>query len=152
MTTAKKVLLVGECGEAIGESEGPVRRVDVDVRTAGSGTEALALHRAQNADLIVTDLDLVDMTAQHLCETVRGDERLRNVSLLVLCSPEESERQRAAECRANAHIVRPVDSEALANQVARLLEIPPGPASASWPDSPSEVATGPTRSSAPRRT
>ena len=124
MTTRKRVLLVGNCGGTIGGSEGPLRRGDVEVRTAASGVEALALHRAHNADLIVTDLDISDMTAQELCERVRSDESSRNVSLLVLCGSDDVERRRAADCKANAHIVRPVDGEALARQVTRLLAIP----------------------------
>lgn len=123
MVNGKKVLLVGDCGGMIQSSEGPLQRAELVVRTASSGREALTAHRIYEADLIVTDLDLPDMTAEHLCQLIREDGHLRKVSLLVVCGADEGERQRAADCRANSHVVRPVDGEALAVQITRLLAI-----------------------------
>jgi CheY-like chemotaxis protein len=117
------VLLVGNCSNLAGEEGGPLAGARVAVRTAATASEALAQHRATPADLIVMDLDLPDATAEEFCDEVRADQMLREVSLLVLCGASESERRRAADCRANAHVVTPVDADALAREVLPLLSV-----------------------------
>src|SRR5512147_713435 len=99
MISGKRVLLVGDSGGTIGASEGPLRRADVEVVLARGGEEAITRHRERAVDLIVADLDLPDMSAERLCEVVRNDSTLRNVSLLVLCGADEADRRRAADCR-----------------------------------------------------
>lgn len=119
----RSVLLVGECGSLRGEEGGVLSGAQVDVRTAPTAVAGLRQHRDVPADLIVVDLDLPDATAEQFCEAVREDEILRNVSMLVLCGTSDLERQRAAECRANAHVVTPVDADSLAQQVLPLLSV-----------------------------
>jgi DNA-binding response OmpR family regulator len=122
MATSKSVLLVGSCSELAGNGNGAGNRA-VEVFTAKTAAEALLRHRADPADLIALDLDPPDMSAEQFCDTIRADEQLRNVSLLVLCGPGEDDRLRAAGCRANAHIVRPVDAAALSVEIGRLLAV-----------------------------
>jgi DNA-binding response OmpR family regulator len=124
MGTKKRVLLVGSSTALAYSSETAEWRSTVEVRTAGAGGEALALHRAEKADILVADLDLPDGPAEQLCDTIRQDEALRRVALLVLCGTDEAERRRAADCRANAHIVRPSNLGALGDEITRLLSIP----------------------------
>ncbi len=118
------MLLVGSGGKLGAGSNGPLRRAGVAIRTAATAAEALALHRTANADLIVTDLDLPDLTAEQLCRQIREAETFRRVALVVLCGADEGERRRAAECRANVQLIRPEDAEAFAAQLARLLATP----------------------------
>jgi DNA-binding response OmpR family regulator len=96
----------------------------IDVRKAVTATEGLLLHRAESADVIAVDLDLPDGPAEQFCEFVRAETALRRVSLLVLCGPDEAERRRAADCRANAHIVRPTDARVLSDEIQRQLAVP----------------------------
>jgi CheY-like chemotaxis protein len=122
LTRTRGVLLGGSCaGLAAGAAV--LRRAALRVRAAATAAETLALHRAEHADLIVTDLDLPDLDAESLCQAVRADEALRNTSILVVCGADEVERRRAQACRANAHVVRPVDADALAAQITRLIAV-----------------------------
>lgn len=114
------VLLVGKSAELVAEA---LASESVSVRRATTAAEALAAHRAEKADLIVLDLDLPDGVAEAFCQTVRQDRQLRDVSLLVLCGSAEAERRRAADCRANAHVVVPADAKALAREVMPLLAV-----------------------------
>jgi DNA-binding response OmpR family regulator len=120
----RSVLLVGECANLGREGGWRLAGEQVEVRKAVTAADALREHRATPADLMVMDLDLPDTTAEQLCEEVRQDEALRSVSLLVLCSADESERRRAADCRANARKVTPVDADALAREILPLLTVP----------------------------
>jgi DNA-binding response OmpR family regulator len=122
MSRTRKVLLVGSCGK-LADRLAVLRRGAVQVRSAETAAQALELHRADRADLIVTDLDLADSTAERLCETLRAHEALCNVSILVACGPAENERRRAEACRANGQVVRPFDAEELAARVKGLMAV-----------------------------
>jgi DNA-binding response OmpR family regulator len=122
VSAKKRVILVGGCGSLPGDGE--AWPATIDVRRAATATEGLLLHRAESADVIAVDLDLPDGPAEQFCEFVRAEATLRRVSLLVLCGPEESERRRAADCGANAHIVRPTDARALSQEIQRQLAVP----------------------------
>ena len=122
MSRTRKVLLVGSCGK-LADRLGVLRGGTVRVRSAETAAEAVELHRADRADLIVTDLDLDDSTAERLCEALRTHEALRNVSILVACGPAESERRRAEACRANGQVVRPFGAEELAARIKGLMTV-----------------------------
>lgn len=116
------MLLVGSCGK-LADRLAVLRGGAVEVRSAESAAEALDRHRADRADLIVTDLDLVDSTAERLCEALRSHETLRNVSILVACGPGEGDRRRAEACRANGLVVRPLEAEELAARIEGLMTV-----------------------------
>ncbi len=118
----KRVLLVGSCGSLPGDDA--AWPASIEVRRAATATEGLSLHRAESADVIAVDLDLPDGPAEQFCEFVRAETTPHRVSLMVLCGPEEGERRRAADCRANAHIVRPADARALSEEIQRQLAVP----------------------------
>jgi DNA-binding response OmpR family regulator len=122
MLRSRKVLLVGSCGRQAKLLE-VLRSASVQARSAASAAEALELHRTARADLIVTDLDLADRTAEQLCEALRAHEELRNVSILVVCGPGERDQRRAEDCRANGYVVRPIDAGALAERITRLMAV-----------------------------
>jgi DNA-binding NarL/FixJ family response regulator len=122
VSTRKRVILVGSCGSLPGDGE--AWPATVEVRRAATATEGLLLHREESADVIAVDLDLPDGPAEQFCEFVRAEATLRRVSLMVLCGPDEIARRRAADCRANAHVVRPKDARALSEEVLRQLAVP----------------------------
>ena len=122
MSRTRKVLLVGSCAK-LADRLAVLRGAAVEVRSAVSAGEALELHEANRVDLIVTDLDLPDSTAERFCEALRTHEALRNVSILVACGPAESERRRAEACRANGHVVRPFEAEELAARIKGLMTV-----------------------------
>jgi CheY-like chemotaxis protein len=122
MSRTRKVLLVGSCGKLAGRLS-VLRERAIEVRSAETAAEALERHRADHANLIVTDLDLADSTAERLCEALRSHEALRNVSILVACGPAEGERRRAEACRANGQVVRPFGAEELAARIKGLMAV-----------------------------
>jgi len=123
MSAPKQLLFVGSCGELAEEIGRVLRNAGVVVKTAATAAEGLAVHETEKVDLVVTDLDLPDSTAERLCDAIRADERLRAVSVIVVCGADEPEMKRAADCRANAHVIRPTDAETFATEVKRLLGV-----------------------------
>jgi DNA-binding response OmpR family regulator len=122
MSATRRVLLVGGCGALPGDTEAWSARVEV--RRAATAAEGLALQRAESADVVAVDLDLPDGPAEAFCESVRAMKSQRRVSLIVVCGPDEDARRRAADCQANAHIVRPPTAGGLAAEIERYLAVP----------------------------
>jgi hypothetical protein len=118
----KRILTVGEeVGSAVRQVlVGPVERLD-----AASGREALAIHYAKAANVIAFGLDVPDMPAEAFARRIRENERLRDVSLLLVCGDTRDDVQRAARCRVNEVVRPPTDQAHLRAAVKRLLSIPP---------------------------
>lgn len=99
-------------------------RADVRIRSAGSNSQALALHRAERADLIIAHLN-DDLSGEALCAQIRDDAGLRGVSILLICGAQESEIGRCVSCNANAYVTMPIASAVLLQEAHRLLNIAP---------------------------
>jgi DNA-binding response OmpR family regulator len=87
-----------------------------------SGREALALHRKEQADLVIIKPDFPDMTCEQLCSDIRGDEGLKRVSILMVCSDKLSDIERCQKCGAN-DCIQPLTQETFLRKAARLLNI-----------------------------
>lgn len=98
-------------------------RGGIIVLPASSSEEVFALHRDQQADLIITDHGLPVMGGVQLCCKIRSDVALRDVSFIMICDrtgPGLAESQRAG---ANAILTRPLDSSELFSKVSHLLMV-----------------------------
>jgi DNA-binding response OmpR family regulator len=87
-----------------------------------SGREALNIHRNEEADLIIIKPDFPDMTCEQLCSVIRGDEDLRRVSILMVCSDKLSDIERCQKCDANDYI-HPLTPITFLRKAIRLLNI-----------------------------
>jgi response regulator RpfG family c-di-GMP phosphodiesterase len=87
-----------------------------------SGREALAVHRKEQADIVIIKPDFPDMPCEQLCSDIRGDEGLRRVSILIVCSDNPSDIERCQKCGANDYI-QPQTQTTFLRKVARLLNI-----------------------------
>ncbi len=98
------------------------KRGGLNVYPAHSSEEILDLHRSHDVDLIITDFALPQMGGEKLCSLIRGDFRLKDVSLLLVCNAEA-----AAECRragANAVLPAPINATEFFSRISELLVIP----------------------------
>ncbi len=98
---------------------------DIEMITAYSNEQALELHRSRKADLIITTLYGAGMNPVLFCSTLREDEGVRGVSIIVYCRDNEVERSESAQCRANAVLTLPVNGALLRETMLRLLSVPP---------------------------
>ena len=88
-----------------------------DVLRAHDGREALALARAQQPSLVVTDHMMPRLSGVELCRALRKDERLREVPVILLSAalpPEASE--------ASAWLAKPFELDEFESLVKRTLE------------------------------
>ncbi|HYQ48250.1 MAG TPA: response regulator, partial [Thermodesulfovibrionales bacterium] len=100
-------------------------RADVRIRTTGSNSQALEMHRTERADLIIAALDAGEMSGEELCGRIRDDAAMRSVSILLVCGSDESEISRCMNCSANAYVSLPAPPAILLQEAHRLLNIAP---------------------------
>jgi two-component system, OmpR family, phosphate regulon response regulator PhoB len=78
------------------------------VMTAGTGSEGLALARANLPDVVVLDLMLPDTSGYDVCKEIRADETLADIGVLMLTAKGEAEdRILGLEVGADDYVVKP---------------------------------------------
>jgi HAMP domain-containing protein/CheY-like chemotaxis protein/signal transduction histidine kinase len=96
---------------------------DIEITVAESGEEAIAILRAQPCDCVVLDLRLPDMSGFEILETIRQEERLRDLPVVVFTGKELSPEEDAQlHTIARSVVVKGVESpERLLDETALFL-------------------------------
>ncbi|MCL5021996.1 MAG: PilZ domain-containing protein [Nitrospirae bacterium] len=121
----KKVIVAKDIKAILEREKSFLDRSGVRIVTAATNEKALALHKAMRADLIIAKLATPDINGEVLCNRIREEEQLRNVSVILICSGTEVDLERCVRCRANAFISRPIDRDLLLQEAYRLLRVAP---------------------------
>jgi CheY-like chemotaxis protein len=124
MQGMKKVIIAEPVLRAVEKSNTLFGRGGIAVFPARTSEDVLALHRANNADLIVTDFALPVMDGTRLCLIIRGDSALKDVSLIMVCDAGGLFQAQCLQAGANTVMTKPVDPFELFTHVAELLVIP----------------------------
>jgi CheY-like chemotaxis protein len=120
----KKILLVDDIAIFVDKEKSILSRADFKIYTATSGEEALEIHKAENMDMIVTDLDMPGISGDKLCSIIRQDDRLKHVSVIIVCNNSATDLARIARCQTNAYITKPIRPVEFLEKVSKLLDIP----------------------------
>ncbi len=91
---------------------------------ARSSEEVLQLHRRHRADLIVTEFSLPAMGGAGLCREIRGAEVIKDVSIIMVCEPDQTSLAPCQESGANAVLVKPLDPTELYFRISELIAVP----------------------------
>jgi DNA-binding response OmpR family regulator len=121
----KKVIIAEELQPVIAKERSFLNRSGIKIISAATNDEALEMHRSNKADLIIAMLKGKGMSGEELCAAVRDDEALRRVSLMLVCSSSEEDRELCLRCRANAFVTTPVSPAVLLQEAHHLLSIAP---------------------------
>lgn len=120
-----RILVVDHSRGALLFQETILRRRDMQIMTALSGSEGLAKARMEKPNLIIFGYDLFDMAAPEFCREIRGHEETRSISLLLVSDrhqPDHGDLTLSAGC--NDVIFRPLHKPELDEKVERLTRIP----------------------------
>jgi two-component system response regulator protein GraR len=120
----KKIIITENLKRILEQGKHLLTRAGFIFHTATSGEEVLTLHRLEKADLIIIELNMPIISGDVLCERIRQDDFLKDVSILIVHSDQNSDRQRCESCGANALLQMPVSPDILFNEVSNLLHIP----------------------------
>jgi signal transduction histidine kinase len=92
-----------------------------EVETAHNGSEALAAAPACQPEVALLDIDLPDMTGYELASKLRGRAGKDATAFVALTGyGQDGDHRRSAEAGFRAHLVKPVDPEALRKLLATL--------------------------------
>lgn len=100
----KKIIIAYSLKDFVQKQVSGLARFGNSIFYVGSGREALDIHRKEKADLIIMKPDFPEMACEELCSAIRGDEDLKKVSILMVCSDDLSDIERCQKCGANDYI------------------------------------------------
>jgi len=121
----KRIIIAEDIKAILEEGQSFLNRADIRTFTVSANEQALALHRAEKADLIIVNLDSPEMRGEMLCSLIRDDKELCKVSIIIVSSNTESDAKRCLQCRANAFITSPPDNAILLQEMHQLLYVAP---------------------------
>jgi CheY-like chemotaxis protein len=121
----KKVLLANDLKNLIIGKNSFLDRDDIKILTTTTNAELLKIHRQEEVDLIVTQLDAPGIKSEIIFDTIRKSEDLKQVSTILICKDTLTHRERCKQCHPNAIFTLPVDTVMLHSKMQQLLSIAP---------------------------
>ncbi|HQR31041.1 MAG TPA: response regulator, partial [Anaeromyxobacteraceae bacterium] len=108
---------------------------DYRVTAASSGEEAIRLAHEHRPEVVLADCGMPGMSGYDLCAAIKADPRLADVPVILLAGTSDPlDEARARAARADGHVVKPFDSQALLSRVRELVEgVTPEPMPAAYP-------------------
>lgn len=120
----KKIIIAENILKAFDNTNSLFRRGGIEVHSAKTSEELLELHRQHNGDIIITDFALPSMGGAKLCAAIRGDEALKNSSIILACETMHASMPLCRNAGANTVIEKPVDPVELFIKVSELIAVP----------------------------
>lgn len=91
---------------------------------AGDGGQALRLLRQEAIDVVLTDINMPNITGEQLLCEMRGDEALRNKPVIVVSTDSTEHRiRRMLQLGARGYVTKPFFPEALRQELERVLGV-----------------------------
>ncbi len=100
-----------------------LRRSDYRILVAGSGEEALKIHRIEKTDIIIVDLDMPGIAGDKLCSQIKKDRSLRDVYVILVCRDEKEDIKRCIKSKADFYMTKPIDNGLLLEKLREVLHI-----------------------------
>lgn len=95
---------------------------DIKVLSASNATDALELIKNTEIDLVVSDLELPDISGDELCSTIKG--AAQSPYVMLACSGKRRDLKTCGRCGADAYVQTPIDMDILTKRVAAVLNFP----------------------------
>jgi CheY-like chemotaxis protein len=119
----KKIIIPDGLKDLLADKIYSLSRETIQIFTVTRSEEVLRLHSKERADLIILDMDSWGIEGGELCKTMREDDDLKKVSIVIVYSPEDPEIGRYNICGANALLEKPVDPGEFLSDIEGLMGI-----------------------------
>lgn len=94
-----------------------------NILEADDGTTALAVLKEEDIDFIISDWNMPKMTGIELLRTVRGDEKLKDTSfLMVTAEADKLNVVEAVKAGVDNYVVKPFTAETLREKMEKIIE------------------------------
>jgi CheY-like chemotaxis protein len=95
---------------------------DYKITSVDNGADAIVKAREIMPDIILADVIMPQRNGYEVCEAVKGDPGLRNIPVLLLAGTfEPFDEDQAKKVGADGYIIKPFESQALAQKVKELM-------------------------------
>jgi sigma-B regulation protein RsbU (phosphoserine phosphatase) len=96
-----------------------------EVRVAADGQIGLGMIRQRRPDLVISDIEMPNMTGYELCSAIKSDRELRNIPFILLSTLSDAQDIiRGLHCGADNYVTKPYDPEFLILRAKSLLDSP----------------------------
>ncbi|MFT4171952.1 MAG: response regulator [Rhodocyclaceae bacterium] len=113
-TPGKRVLLVDDNPDAVESLALLLDMFGFDVRTATTGTAGLTMGRDFRPDVVLLDIAMPTIDGYETCRQMRATEWGAPIRIIAMTGwSQDSDRQRSREAGFSAHLVKPVEPDAL---------------------------------------
>ncbi|HHN63762.1 MAG TPA: response regulator [Nitrospirae bacterium] len=119
----KKVIINRETLKLLDRKKTFLNRSDITIFPASDNREVFEIHSREKANLIITTFDSPDMDGQRLCESIRKDDELNKVSIILICPGNIDVSDKLVDIGANSLLPCSVSTETLIEEAERLLNI-----------------------------
>jgi CheY-like chemotaxis protein len=117
---------------------------DITLVTVNNGDDAIARAREVRPDIVLADVVMPGKSGYEVCEAVKSDPALGHIPVLLLTGTfEPFDEQRARRVRADGHITKPFEAQALVDEVNALLAARRAPSAAATPAAKPEPVVAP---------
>lgn len=123
MTDSTTVLVVDDQPQNLRLLDAILSPRGYDVRTAGSGAEALSTIEAEDVDLVLLDILMPVMDGYEVCRRVRGQADTAYLPVVMLTASGDEQKIKALEAGADDFLTKPIDQSELLARVASLARI-----------------------------
>jgi len=126
---------------------------DYQVTAVDNGEDALRKVREMRPDIVLADAVMPRMNGYELCQAIKADPQLADVPVLLLAGTfEPFDEARARAARADGHIAKPFESQALLSRVREVVEgVTAEPQPQPYPRAPAPSASPPAPPPVPPR-
>ena len=127
-TTAKRILVVEDEDNIAVALDYLMTREGYVLKRIATGAGAVDLIREMRPDLVLLDVMLPEVSGYEICQNVRMDPALNDVSILMMTARGSAmERRKGLAMGANGFISKPFELKALRSEVRRVLAGDPAP-------------------------
>lgn len=117
-----KILLVDDSSSIINIEKEFLKGIDVDIITAGTGTEALRKITSEKPHLVFLDLMLPELNGDVLCKYIKSKEELKDIAVIIVTAKDDPKQiQRCYEAGCDAYVVKPIEKQDMIDKVRLVL-------------------------------
>ncbi|MCK5232150.1 MAG: response regulator [Desulfobulbaceae bacterium] len=120
-----KILVVDDRLENIYALERVLSRPGLEILTASTGNDALALILEHDFDLVLLDVQMPDMDGFELAKIIKNDKRTKEVPIIFVTAINKEKKYliKGYELGAVDYIVKPIDADILRQKINALLSL-----------------------------
>ncbi len=101
-----------------------LKRYDYNIITAKDGVDALTVMLEQTPDIMLLDVEMPRMDGYELATTMRNDERLKTIPIIMITSRTgDKHRQRAFNIGVNQYMGKPYQEQELIENIRTLIDV-----------------------------